>query len=110
MAMNIIVWEKAKRGMDFSYAWCVENFGLKIADKYLDRIQHDIVLLALFPYMGSAEESLPGMGRSYRYLRVRPHFKLIYFVDEPRAELHVVDFWDTRRDPNQLTTKLTIND
>ena len=51
-------------------------------------------------------------GKKYRYrsLRVRPHFKLIYFVDEPRAELHVVDFWDTRRDPNQLTTKLTIND
>ena len=69
MRMNVIIWNKAKREMDFAYVWCGEYFGS---------------------------------------LSVRPHFKLIYYVDEARAELHIVDFWDMRRDTARLVDDLDV--
>ena len=108
--MRVTLSKEAEVKILANYEWTIRHWGIRVAERTLEQIRNRIYSLSIFPYMGPAEESLPGMGRSYRYLRVRPHFKLIYFVDELRAELHVVDFWDTRRDPNQLTTKLTIND
>lgn len=101
--MNIIIENKAKQEMDFAYAWCGEYFGLSVADKYLDNLQHNIELLSSFPEIGLKEPLLADKSRPYRSLAVRPHFRLIYYVDEAQAVLHIVDFWDMRRDPRQLT-------
>lgn len=78
MRMNVIIWNKAKREMDFAYVWCGEYFGLLVADKYLANLQHDIELLSSFPEIGLREPLLEGKSISYRSLSVRPHFKLIY--------------------------------
>ena len=51
---------------------------------------------------------LEGKSISYRSLSVRPHFKLIYYVNEARAELHIVDFWDMRRDTARLVDDLDV--
>ena len=108
MRMNVIIWNKAKREMDFAYVWCGEYFGLAVADKYLANLQHDIELLSSFPEIGLREPLLEGKSISYRSLSVRPHFKLIYYVDEARAELHIVDFWDMRRDTTRLVDDLDV--
>lgn len=105
--MNVIIWEKAKREIDFAYVWCAEYFGLLVADRFLDRIRHGIEQVASFPYMGLKEPLLRDKPRLYRSLFIRPYGRLVYYVDEIRSEVHIVDYWDTRRAPASLTECFT---
>lgn len=101
--MQINIEPKAETQILSAYAWGITEFGVLVADRFLANIQHDIQLLSIYPYIGFIEERLADKSRSYRSLPVRPHFRLIYYVDESQSELHIVDFWDVRRDPKQLT-------
>lgn len=99
-----VIWrDKAKDGFNKSVQWCVQEFGERVAANFYRRVKQEVGRLAYAPYIGSLELLLPGNVRSYRSLPVRPHFRLIYYVDESQSELHIVDFWDVRRDPKQLT-------
>lgn len=101
--MRLVIHAEARKRIRLNYQWCKMRFGERVASRFYEGVLSDVRYLIDFPYLGSEESFLSGKKYRYRSLRVRPHFKLIYFVDEPRVELHVVDFWDTRRDPNQLT-------
>ena len=107
MLMNVIIWEKAKREIDFAYVWCAEYFGLLVADRFLDHVSHGMEQVASFPYMGLKETLLSGKSRLYRSLFIRPYGRLVYYVDEIRLEVHIVDYWDTRRDPVSLIEGFT---
>ena len=106
--MQINIEPKAETQILSAYAWGITEFGVLVADRFLANIQHDIQLLSIYPYIGFIEERLADKSRSYRSLPVRPHFRLIYYVDESQSELHIVDFWDVRRDPKQLTNYINM--
>lgn len=100
---NVIWHQKAQQEFDSTLQWCRFRFGERIATKFYRQTKSREKMLSIFPYMGPIEESLSDLPIPYRYLLVHQHFKLIYYVDESQSELHIVDFWDVRRDPKQLT-------
>ena len=57
--------------------------------------------------MAPVEELLSGRPLEYRSLLVHPHFKLIYYIDEAKATVYVVDMWDVRQNNEQK--QLTID-
>ena len=104
-----VVWRlKAIRRLDEATTWCYWQFGERVALKFYKEAQRQVTLLELFPRMAPVEELLKHRPLLYRSLSVRPHFKLIYYVDESQSELHIVDFWDVRRDPKQLTNYINM--
>ena len=104
--MKLVIHREAKWRIRLCYQWCESIFGLTSATRFYERILRDMERLVRFPYLGSREELLLGMRLVYRSLVVRPHFRLIYYVDEAKSEIHVVDFWDTRQDPESLVESL----
>ena len=98
-----IIWRTVARDkINQSLQWCLNQFGEKIAGKFYQRLKKESNYLSSAPYIGHVELLLSGKSRSYRSLSIKPHFKLIYYINEEKAELHIVDFWDTRRSPEHL--------
>ena len=104
-----VVWRlKAIRRLDEATTWCYWQFGERVALNFYKEAQRQVTLLELFPRMAPVEELLKHRPLLYRSLSVRPHFKLIYYVDEEKAELHIVDFWDMRQDTARLVDDLDV--
>ncbi len=108
--MKLFLTEKVKRALKENMLYAEREFGTNVARRFYKNVIQTASLLELFPYMAPLELLLKDRRYEYRSLCIQPHFKLIYRVDEANRIVYGVDFWDTRRDPNQLTTKLTIDD
>jgi len=52
------------------------------------------------PYLGQEEEHLKHLGRSHRYVPVKPFYKMIYLVLKPI--IFITDIFDTRQDPEKM--------
>ncbi len=55
--------------------------------------------------MGSLEPALFGMKYEYRFLLVKPYFKIIYRIEN--ETIFIITVWDTRRAPERLMRYLT---
>lgn len=98
-----IEWRKrAEQRLDSNTKQCLNLFGEYIAAQAYLQTKRHALLLANNPYMGPLEPLLAGRRRAYRSLVVHEHFKLIYYVDEKKSILYIVDIWDTRREPSAL--------
>lgn len=93
-----LVWKKLLENQ----VWCIEKFGIGVADKFRLKVQEAIKRIARFPRMAPIEETLMGLSETYRSLLVHPHFKLIYYIDEAAETIYIVDMWDVRRAPIDL--------
>ena len=62
-------------------------------------------LLQQNPLMGSIEHSLNGLKYEYRYILVKPYFKIVYRIEN--EHIYIITIWDTRRDPRQMSIYLT---
>ena len=105
--MRIVVEAAAYEAILFNYDWVALNFGFRIADRFLTRVEEAIRLLGAYPNMGSIDERLANGPHSYRSFPFRPHHRIIYYVNEFEEVLHVIGFWDTRRDPASLMDGFT---
>lgn len=45
--------------------------------------------------------------KEYRCMVIKPHFKLIYHIDEQKDIVYIADFWDTQRNPTTLASRLS---
>ena len=82
--------------------WCKLRFGERTAIKFYRRILAEGARLAYAPYIGFPEELLNDGPVFYRSLVVHRNFKLIYYVEDAYAELHIIDLWDVRRAPDEM--------
>ena len=97
-----IVWHsQTSEKVRQSVQWCLDQDGERVAGNFYRRLKKEVTRLSFAPYIGSYEFLLEDK-RRFRSLFVRPYFKLIYYVDEVYSEIHIVDLWDTRRDPASL--------
>ena len=61
--------------------------------------------LPLNSHLGQREPILEGFKLEYRRIVIRPYFKIIYTIKGNL--IYFVDIWDTRRDPNNLKSRIS---
>ena len=83
------------------------EFGETTAKRWLKERKNIEWRLERYPESYPLEELLVGRILQYRRCSMmNRRFKLIYFYDESRDVVHVVDIWDVRRNPKTLTKRL----
>ena len=65
-----------------------------------NEIRRKCDLLIQNAFMGSLEPTLCELEYEYRYLVVKPYFKIIYRVEN--ETIFIITLWDTRRAPDKL--------
>ncbi|MBQ8867284.1 MAG: type II toxin-antitoxin system RelE/ParE family toxin [Bacteroidaceae bacterium] len=106
--MAVVVWrKKANRSRLNALLYGRKEFGLGAANRMNQRFEHCADLLAEHAYLGKVEPLLVGRRFEYRSIVVHEHYKMIYHVDKVRDIIYIVDLWDIRREPQQLTKETT---
>lgn len=98
--------KKAEKELIKVSMYCAEYFGKHIAEKFIDAIDQQVERLTLHPELGFPEPLLSGRRRNYRSLIVSGHFKIVYYYDENKDTVFIVDLWDTRREPQSLSQRI----
>lgn len=104
--MNHTWQQKARGELTRAVTYCTRTFGKRVAEKFVDLIDHQVSLILLNPYIGQRIPGLDTPRRQLRSLVVHEHYQLIYYVDEKKQQLYIVSLWDTRRDPLTLTHRI----
>lgn len=100
-------WKKsAKNELAQAIRYCAKVFGNRVAEKFIDSVDHQVSLLGNNPSMGMRAPDLDTPRRQYRTLLVHKHFELVYHVDEKKQILYIVSLWDVRREPAKLIRRI----
>lgn len=105
--MQVVWYPHAEKQWEYAMDYCEDHFGIRTADRFLEKVLHLNALLAVNPYLGPVEEQLSGgvfkrLPFVYRSIVVTSNYKLIYRVDELAECLYVVALWDCRTNPLRL--------
>ena len=102
--MEIIWAEEAFRAWQDTIDYIVEEFGVRAAEKFYEKTEEWQDVLSSSPKAGKIEPLLNNRSRSYRSIVITKQAKLIYYIED--EAVFIVDFWDTRREPQQQADKL----
>lgn len=75
--------------------------GSRIAQKIVNGIVDETILLEKNPYLGQFEELLEDRFEEYRYL-VYENYKIIYWIDNKKNMVVIAHVFDTRQNPIKL--------
>ena len=82
-------------------------FGERTAKRWLKERKNIEWRLERYPESYPLEELLAGRKVVYRRCSMmNRRFKLVYFYDDSKDAVRIVDIWDTRRNPNTLISRL----
>jgi plasmid stabilization system protein ParE len=105
--MAKVKWQKrAEREL---YRYLVKGyleFGETTANKFSAKVASLNSDLAKYPETGFPEPLLKDRKRLYRARHILKRFKLIYYYSESSDTVHIVDIWDTRREPSKLANRI----
>lgn len=102
-----VEWKKqAQREVRAAVIYGVEHFGERAAIMFYQKIKMWAERLVMYPELGSAEPLLANRKHLYRSLIVHEHHKLIYYIDEKKQIVYIVDLWDMRRESSRLSKRL----
>ena len=99
--------EKAEIVLDNYVENAYLEFGAATAKKWLSEINTIEWRLERYPTSFPFEELL--LGRNIQYRRcsmMNRRFRLIYYFDETDDVIHIVDIWDSRRNPTALIKRI----
>ena len=82
-----------------------DMFGARAKIKFFSDISYIAKLLKDNSYLGRIEPLLDEASVAYRSITVNKLNKIIYYVNDDTIE--IVDFWDTRMDPLQLSNRVS---
>lgn len=82
------------------------DFGEGTANNFADKVAKLNEHLCRYPETGFPEPLLMGRKKLYRARHILKRFKLIYYYAESSDTVHVVDIWDTRREPKKLAKRI----
>lgn len=86
--------------------YCYEQYGENKMNDFLETLELQDKRLSANPQMGHPDPLLINRDESFRALPVQKYYKLIYYVDEAKEVIYIVDLWDTRREPQKLTKRI----
>ena len=82
------------------------EYGKNIAEKFIDKVDSTVNLIAGHPIIGKIEWQLSHRKHEYRSLVVDEHYKLVYYINSKKLRIVIADMWDTRQNPFKLTRRL----
>lgn len=102
--MRLIWYKRAERRLHESAVYSAQEFGKAFAESFMKDVLGQATLLCNHPRIGKVEPLLVSKhAHQYRSLVVHPYFKLIYYINEAKERIVITNFWDTRREPKQLS-------
>ena len=106
--MAKIIWdEKAELELDKHVENAYQEFGAKTAKRWLSEKDAIEWRLERYPTSYPPEELLSGREILYRRCSMMGRrFKLVFYYDEGEDIVHVVDIWDTKRNPQTLIKRI----
>jgi plasmid stabilization system protein ParE len=106
--MAKIIWsEEAIRVYLEHVEYARMEFGRSTAKRWQTERKQIEWRLELYPTSYPPEPLLRNMAKIYRSCHImRKRFKIIYSYDEVNDMVHVLDIWDTRMNPETLTSRI----
>ncbi len=106
--MAIIIWEDtAKQQLAENIAYAMIEFGEKTARRWKTDIRAVEWRLERYPTSYPPEPLLNDRPFQYRHCHVmHRRFKIIYFFNEQKDTVHVMDIWDSRMSPEALIKRI----
>ena len=83
-----------------------QQFGPATANKFAEQVRQINDKLAKHPEIGFPEPLLSERIKLYRGIHVQKRFKLVYHYDPKTDIVHIVDIWDSRREPQNLAKRI----
>jgi addiction module RelE/StbE family toxin len=95
MAYKIEWTENAKQDLKKVIEYLVEEWSVDVAEKFVDKLDSMLELLADSPFIGTASNKKKGV----RQILITRHNRLFYRLIDDKIIL--LDFFDTRQDPSK---------
>lgn len=102
--MKIIISEQADFQLKSTALYIQTEFGSRYRVRFIDDYRHILGLLRQNPRLGPVEPLLETMSGEYRSVVFGHINKLVYLIHDD--VIHILDIWDTRRDPSSLVQRL----
>lgn len=102
--MRKVIWHtRAKDGKKQVADYIRHQFGTKRKKQFMQEVDQAAKLLMSSPNVGPIDPLYANQAFTYRSLIVNKLNKLVYRIDG--EVIHIVDFWDTRREPKLQASK-----
>jgi plasmid stabilization system protein ParE len=102
MEIKILWTDFAKSAVRSIYDYYLEHVSRNLAKKLVVGIVAETKQLQYQPTMGTLEPLLEKDPRSFRYILYKS-YKIIYWVNEDRRAIEIVDVFDSRQNPIKIT-------
>lgn len=101
MVIKIFWTNFAKRELKNIFNYYAEKSSVKIAKKMITEIVKETKSLNFQTKIGQKEELLRNRKQEFRYL-VYKNYKIIYWFNEQKNRIEIVDVFDTRQYPKKI--------
>ena len=98
--MRVLMTGLARQKIRETARYIRSEFGKRYRDDFLYKVQETRQYLATNPHLGSMEPLLSNRPMAYRSVVINKLNKMIYYISNTDDVIYIVDFWDTRREPN----------
>jgi plasmid stabilization system protein ParE len=93
MSLEIYYTPYSRQTLKQTYNFIENKFGSKIADKFINKAEKTISLIALYPYMFKSS----GIDENVRIGLISKQTSLFYRITD--TSIHLLFFWDNRMEP-----------
>lgn len=101
----IVNWSDNARLHWFETAEYIKNdFGTAALDNFAKLTAEVVRQISVMPMSGSIEPLLSHRNNCYRSIIFGKHSKIIFAIQD--NTIYIVDYWNTRQEPNKLTGRL----
>lgn len=101
MALTIFWTDFAKNELRGIFDFYKKEASLRVATKLTSGIVQETLKLEKHPTLGQEEELLKSKPQFFRYL-VFKNYKIIYWINENKSRIEIVDVFDTRQNPLKI--------
>jgi len=101
MALRIFWTDFAKNELRKIFDFYKKEASFRVAAKLISGIVQEALKLEKHPTLGQKEELLKSRPQSFRY-KVFKNYKIVYWVNENKSRVEIVDVFDTRQNPVKL--------
>ena len=102
MEIKILWTDFAKSAVHSIYDYYLEHVSRNLARKLVIGIVAETKQLQYQPTMGTLEPLLDKDPRNFRYILYKS-YKIIYWINEDRNAIEIVDVFDSRQNPIKIT-------
>ena len=108
VSMAKIIWRKRPlQLLDYYIGNASEEFGQSTARKWAEDVEAFEDRVKRYPLSYPPERLLRGKEKAFRQCHImNRRFKIIYFYDEVKDAVTVMDIWDTRMNPKTLVHRI----